>query len=592
MLPSLPPSILPKTSVRNVSLYQGGHVISPTAPTYSLRGYEDTTSARRHLNILITWYNTMERAIALNEHTPAVRRADEQRVFYIAFHEACRQVMVTNPVRGKFMLRLWLEHTALLEAAITEGRVRSNLPNSTTMSELPIEVEEPFARRLAGRRTIRKTSALHASHYDGKRVNRKTSNVLDAASLEAVQRSIGSVVAPAVVSIGTQTCMKSPVQQTRGTQTSNQSAVHAGVAADPDTGQTGCASHHINPRLEAGNDADSGEGMGADTSNVTGAESGEGVGTSAELLCVAEPFPATMVENEVENEVETMVENEVDDGVMTAISEMDAISEDGGAPLPSSSVQTCLTRKNKGRRVTKKSERRKTKHFQGFTIASIDKSKDSSSIEKKDLRWVLKNIDSLLAERITMRSENRLSPQALGPFVFHVFLRKYGLGAVASMHIKPLLKSVCLHAPKHCGVRLFERFLRKELDNHEDLEFVLDVIEFCNPIIHGTEVHHLEKHAHEQVSKHNLTFPENHDGEENWVAIARVNECVKELMPELTRVEAHAVVASVAKDAVVGELGGWKSTVECRVIKLLAATPRVPRWKLVHDLLLLKMKDK
>ena len=126
--------------------------------------------------------------------------------------------------------------------------------------------------------------------------------------------------------------------------------------------------------------------------------------------------------------------------------------------------------------------RRKTRVFHGFTLASINKCHKNKHISVKDKRWVLKNMDAILSERITMRSENSVSRDLeLGPFVFNVNLRKYGLPNVAIMHIKPLLKNVCRHAPKHRGVALFERFLRQELDVHTHLDFVLDVIEFCHP---------------------------------------------------------------------------------------------------------------
>ena len=34
-----------------------------------------------------------------------------QRVYYMAFHELCRQVMVQSVPRGELMHRLWMDHT-------------------------------------------------------------------------------------------------------------------------------------------------------------------------------------------------------------------------------------------------------------------------------------------------------------------------------------------------------------------------------------------------------------------------------------------------------------------------------------------------
>ena len=93
--------------------------------------------------ILNTHSDTTRGAQVELELDDAEERAnDVQRVYYMAFHELCRQVMVQSVPRGELMHRLWMDHTHLYEVKL-QGTPRHH---STARAHAPT----PPRRVLAG----------------------------------------------------------------------------------------------------------------------------------------------------------------------------------------------------------------------------------------------------------------------------------------------------------------------------------------------------------------------------------------------------------------------------------------------------------
>jgi hypothetical protein len=251
-----------------------------------------------------------------------------------------------------------------------------------------------------------------------------------------------------------------------------------------------------------------------------------------------------------------------------------------------------------------------------------------SSMSINPEKWVIKQLNRILLERMSPNFE--LVTQTMEQFVFDFYIRKYGLPSVAKKNIGVLAKNT-FHYQTHPTVGIFVRISRGQMDE-EATDLFLSALKMATRPGNVTDIEMMcssergrnygddeeeddddsddedakrkkkkkkrakkkklkskkmtsealsalgkrLKHAYADSTDANVIFPEDDDGNPNWVSLNRCIEITNYLIPTIRKDDLDGMKEKLEAVTECGPVAVW-SKIKPHILTMLERTPRVDR---------------
>ena len=530
---SIPPSLIPPESlVTELVRIGGGNLTFGGTQHVAHRSFHTSVVGHRDVLAIKKWLRGMLIRIQLEIDDASSQAIDEKRVMYMAFHECCRHVLSMSVPLGNYMLSLWHELSSRCEERL---RAASQSDDSAIAEWMLRYTEEKEAHE---------TTLLMLQLAQSKQ---RTTTKPPAPESERPESVCEIFSENGAGKVRKRTTIQKHKRRKSILNDDEQKAVRKSIA------KIGRVSIVPPPRPQSP--------------------------TSDDERYQEELFQAT---KEVERQKDRILELEAKEQQLLAevkrltrpatsecSTQTTSDTQDAAVQVPSTPP---TTPKHPHRRHTKRLHA--PRDVKKITESLATKLLADKSIHAKHTKWILHILHEIYMERFAIGIDE--CKDSMGDFVIAYFLRKYGRGPLTSDHIRTFVKSVAVHKDHHDGILLFYWFLIERL-GIDDLNNGLMVMEYCNPHLGSN---HDEIHAHEQETKHNVTFPEQRGGESNWVAVARAKECINHMYPKMMHDDGFKELVDGHE---IGMLASWQhhQHFEEHHLAVLAETERVERHKFV-----------